>query len=122
MECIYEGDEVLAARVGIANALPGRDRLHAHGIGVAVADGIALANQVIVGGGVDLHAVSTVAGDGLSIGKKADEVALNRDVRGAERDTRIAGVHQRKVPEYRSIGASCKSETAGTLRIQGHDG
>ena len=30
------GDEVLAARVGVADALPGRDRLHAHAGGVAV--------------------------------------------------------------------------------------
>ena len=70
-----------------------------------------------MGGGVDLYAVSTVAGDGFSIGSKADVVALNRHVRGDQRDTRIAGVHQRKVPEYRSIGASCKPETAGTLKI-----
>ena len=102
------GDEVLAGRAGIADALPARDRLHAHGIGVVVGDArhrIDLADQVAVGRGIDPHAVSAVAGDGLSVGQQADVVALDRDVRGDERDARVAGPHQRERPEGRSVGA-----------------
>ena len=79
------GDEVLAGRAGLADALPARDRLHAHGIGVVVADArhrIDLPDQVAVRRGVDPHAVAAVAGDGLAVGQQADVVALDRDVRG----------------------------------------
>ena len=117
------GDEVLAARGAVADALPRRDR-HADGIGVVVTDArhrVILPDQVAVGCGVDLDAVAAVAGGGLPVGEQADVVALDRDVRGVERDARVAGADQRERPEDRAVGARVEGQPGGPAVVDGHD-
>ena len=119
------GDQVLAAacRHRECPASP-RPAAVLTDIGVVVVDArhrIALPDQVAVRRGIDPHAVAAVAGDGLAVGQQADVVALDRDVRGAERDPRVAGLDQRERLEGRSVGAGGEFEPLGTLKIHGHD-
>ncbi len=73
-------------------------------------------------GGVDADAVAPVAGDGLAVGRDADEVTLNGDVGGVEGDTGVTGADDGERTERGAVGTGGESEAAGAVEVDRDDG
>src|SRR5262249_47251402 len=115
------GDEVLAAGVGIADALPaghwGAVHLHVGWVVGHARHRIAVANQVVLGL-PQRHTVPAIPGGRHSVQAQADEVAGDGYARGAvDGDAMAAGANESQRAEGRTARSVDETQTVKVVEI-----